>query len=73
MVPIPTNQNVFHFSMIRVNKHDKVAYFQYLSFLILEMNIALEEEFLVRFLNLAKSFNKLVASQNQVLNIPSEQ
>jgi len=56
------------FSAVKSNKYTRVAFFNYFSILLQEMNINLEEEFVVRVINFIQKARGIVAKETVVEN-----
>lgn len=64
VVLAPTNDNTFfHLSMVKSNKYSDIDYYRYFSILIQEMNLKIDEEFLVRTMSFVDRSYKLLKSK----------
>jgi len=60
-----SEREFFHLSLVKSNKHDRIDYFSYFSVLIQEMNVNIDEEFLIRTMMLVTSAMSVYSQQSQ--------
>eukprot|EP01119_Soliformovum_irregulare_P017031 TRINITY_DN5016_c0_g2_i3.p1 TRINITY_DN5016_c0_g2~~TRINITY_DN5016_c0_g2_i3.p1 ORF type:complete len:2265 (-),score=532.32 TRINITY_DN5016_c0_g2_i3:78-6224(-) len=66
-----TTQPAIHVTVIKSNRYTEVNYFKYLSALIQEVNVQLDEEFLIRFVNFFARASRLVSSPQEDYRDPA--